>query len=81
MSFHINHNQLGHSLTNNNHDERPESSEPVDPQHWTWGQFGYRLGEEEEGCCTPVLRAKLLNHLQKNTTYKTNTMVRGGQAF
>lgn len=70
MSVHIKHNKLRHSLSGCKHDEVPKSSEPVDPQQWTWGEFGQSLGEEEEGHGTPVLRAQPLNHLQQHTAYK-----------
>lgn len=57
-----------------NHGDSPQSSEPIGPQQRTWGKFGQGLTEEEEGNCTPMLRAKLLNQLKQNTT--CNTVVR-----
>lgn len=57
-------------------DEEPESSKPIAPQQWTRGEFGQSLGDEEEGHCTPVFRAELLDHLQQHMAFKENAKVR-----
>lgn len=70
--------QLRQSMSKCNHCKLPQSSEPAGPQQWTWGKFGQGLTEEEEGNCTPVFRAQLLNQLKQDITYNVNTVVRGG---
>ena len=56
------------SLSGSEHEEVPESGEPLDSQQRTCGEFGEGHGEEEEGHRTPVLRAQLLDHLQQHAT-------------